>query len=195
MHVIGLTGSIGMGKSATAAMFRAQGIPVHDADAAVHRLFRGAAVAAVEAMFPGVAVEGSIDRARLAARVTHDTAALRALESVIHPLVVQSEASFLETNRKAGHRLAVLDVPLLLETGGFGRVDTVVVVSADPKLQRDRVLARPGMTEAKFAALLARQMPDREKRARAHFLVDTGRGFPAAERQVRAILRALAAIG
>jgi dephospho-CoA kinase len=192
MRVVGLTGSIGMGKSTTSAMFRARGVPVHDADRAVHRLYSGKAVAPLETAFPGVAANGAIDRAELAERVTGDPEALARLEAIVHPLVRESAAEFLEKCREPGHRLAVLDVPLLLETGGAERVDCIVVVTAAPEIQRARVLARPDMTEAKFAALLARQLPDAEKRRRAHFLVDSGRGFASAGRQVDAILAALA---
>ena len=182
-----------MGKSTAAGMFRARGVPVHDADAAVHRLYRGEAVAAVEALFPGVAVEGAVDRARLAERLADDPEALSRLEAVVHPLVRASEEAFLERSRKAGHRLAVLDVPLLFETGRADRADVIVVVSAPAAIQRARVLRRPGMTEAKFEALLARQLPAAEKRKRAHFVIDTGREIAAAEDQVRTIIRALAA--
>ena len=193
MRVIGLTGSIGMGKTATAAMFAARGVPVHDADAAVHALYGGAALAPIEAAFPGVTVDGRVDRARLAERVVGDAEALARLESIVHPLVRENQRAFLHDKRAAGARLVVVDVPLLFEAGGLDRVDVVVVVSADREIQRTRVLARPGMTQEKFQALLARQVPDEEKRRRAHFLVGSGRGFGAAERDVGAILRALAA--
>jgi dephospho-CoA kinase len=173
-------------------MFGSRGVPVHDADADVSKLYRGRAVAAVEAAFPGVTDNGVIDRQRLAGRVLDDADALRRLEAIVHPLVRESEAAFLATCRAAGHRFVVLDVPLLLETGNVDRVHAVVVVSTEEAVQRARVLARPGMTEAKLSALLARQMPDAEKRRRAHFVIDTGRGMQAAERQVDAVLRALA---
>lgn len=192
MRIIGLTGSIGMGKSTTASMFRARGIPVHDADAAVHRLYAGEAVAAVESLFPGVAAGGVVDRGRLAAYVSDNPKKLAALERIVHPLVRHSEAAFVARSRLQGARTVVLDVPLLFETGGSERVDTVVVVSAGADIQRSRVLARAGMNPAKFQVLLARQLPDREKRRRAHFLVMTDRGKPAAARQVDAILRAVA---
>jgi dephospho-CoA kinase len=192
LRVVGLTGSIGMGKSTTAAMFRARGVPVHDADAAVHRLYRERAVAPIEAAFPGVTEGGAVDRARLSGRVLGDPEALARLEAIVHPLVRDSEAAFLARNRAAGRRLVLLDLPLLFESGGTGRVDAILVVTADPAIQRRRVLARPGMTQAKFAAILARQLPDGDKHRRAHFLVDTGHGLAAAERQVDAILRALA---
>lgn len=192
MLVLGLTGSIAMGKSTTAAMFRAAGVPVHDADAAVHALYGGAAVAPVEAAFPGVAVDGRIDRERLAARVVGDAEALRRLEAIVHPLVREAERDFLVRAAGAGARVAVLDVPLLLETGGDSRVDAVVVVTAPAEVQRARALARPGMTEARLAAILARQTPDAEKRRRAHFIVDTSHGLEAAGAAVTAILRSLA---
>lgn len=191
MRRIGLTGSIGMGKTTTAAMFGARGVPVHDADAAVHRLYGAEAVAPVEAAFPGVAVDGRIDRARLAARVLDDPRALARLEAIVHPLVQADERAFVERAAALGAPFVVLDIPLLLEAGGAGRVDAIVVVSAPAAVQRDRVLARPGMTEEKFAALLRRQVPDRDKRRQSHFLIDTGGGRAMAERQVEAVLRAL----
>jgi dephospho-CoA kinase len=194
VRIIGLTGSIGMGKSTTAAMFRAKGVPVHDADAAVHRLYRSEAVAEIERTFPGVTAGGVVDRAKLAERVAGDDGALARLEALVHPLVRSSEEGFLVRSREAGRRLVLLDIPLLFETGGQGRVDAVVVVTADAETQRRRVLARPGMTAARFEALLARQTPDIEKRRRAHFVVDTGHGFEAADRKVSAILRALASV-
>ncbi len=190
--ILGMTGSIGMGKSTTAGMFRSRGVKVHDADAAVHALYRDKAIAPVEAAFPGVLREGAIDRARLANAVFGKTEALRKLESIIHPLVRQEEHAFLERCRAEGRAIAVLDVPLLLETGGEARCDAVVVVTAPSEVQNARVLARPEMTLEKFEAILARQMPDCEKRRRAHFLVDTSRGLLAAERQVGSILVALA---
>jgi dephospho-CoA kinase len=193
-RVIGLTGSIGMGKSATAAMFSRRGVPVHDSDAVVHRLYVGEAAPLIEAAFPGVTTDGKVDRARLAERIVGDPAALAELEAIVHPLVRQSEERFRSKAKAQGHRLALVDVPLLFETGAAGRFDILVVVTADPKIQRERVLTRPGMTEEKFVALLARQMPDGEKRRRAHFLVDTGRGLAAAEREVDAMLRALASV-
>ena len=190
--VVGLTGSIGMGKSTTAAMFCARGVPVHDADAAVHRLYRGDAVAQVEAAFPGVATDGVIDRAFLAARVVGDPQALGRLEAIMHPLVRADEESFLAQSRARGFRLAVLDVPLLFEAGGAARVDVVLVVTAPPEIQRARVMSRPGMTAATLEALLRRQLPDSHKRRLAHVLIDTGSGMSTAERQVDALLRALA---
>lgn len=192
MRVVGLTGSIGMGKSTTAAMFAARGVPVHDADAAVHRLYRGSAVSTLEQAFPGVTVDGKVDRGRLAERVVGDPQALSELEAIVHPLVRESERLFLEEVRAGGHRLAVVDVPLLFETGRVDGVDVIVVVTADAAIQRERVLSRPGMTEEKLETLLARQVPDGEKRRRAHFIVDSGRGFAFAGRAADAILRALA---
>ena len=190
--VLGLTGSIGMGKSATAAMFRARGVPVHDADQAVHALYRGPAAALIEAAFPGTVENGVVDRKRLGARVLGHAAELKRLEAIVHPLVRRGEVDFLAAARARRAPLAVLDVPLLLETGGEARCDAVLVVTAAAELQRARVLSRPGMTEAALDAILAKQMPDAAKRARAHFLVDTGRGFPHAEAAVDGILRALA---
>lgn len=191
--VLGLTGSIGMGKSASAAIFRRLGVPVHDADACVHRLYAGAAAAPIEAAFPGTVREGVVDRARLGEAVLGSPARLAQLERIVHPLVRAEEEGFLKGARAAGAGIAVLDVPLLFETAGEGRCNAVVVVSAPPEIQRARVLGRPGMSEAKFAAILAKQVPDAEKRARAHFLVDSGRGFASAEHQIGGILRALAA--
>lgn len=194
MLILGLTGSIGMGKTATAAMIRRRGVPVHDADAAVHALYAGPAVAAIEAAFPGTIVEGRVDRARLAARVLGDEERVRRLETIVHPLVRQAETAFLARCREEQRRLAVLDVPLLLETGLERRCDLVVVVSAASPVQRERVLGRPGMTETRFAALLARQMPDADKRGKAHAVIRTDQGFASTERQVDSLLRALAAL-
>jgi dephospho-CoA kinase len=190
--VLGLTGSIGMGKSATAAIFRRLGVPVHDADAAVHRLYRGRAVGPIGQAFPGVVVEGAVDRARLGAAVLDDPARLAALEAIVHPLVREDEEDFLAAALSVGRPLVVLDIPLLLETGGETRCDAVLVVTAAPDVQRRRVLARPGMSEAKFAAILGKQRPDAEKRGQAHFRVDTDRGFASAEAQVRSIVSCLA---
>lgn len=190
--LLGLTGSIGMGKSTTSAMFRAAGVPVHDADQAVHALYAGAAAPHVEAAFPGTVAGGAVDRTKLAAAVLGRPEALAKLEAIVHPLVRAAEQDFLARCRRTGTPVAVLDVPLLLETGGEIRCDAVVVVTAPAEVQRRRVLARPGMTEDKFAAISARQMPDAQKRRRAHFLVDTSYGLVAAERQVRSILKAVA---
>lgn len=193
MIIVGLTGSIGMGKSTTSAMFEAEGVPVYDSDAAVHALYApgGAAVAPVEAAFPGVVVEGAIDRTRLSARVMGDPEALKALEAIVHPLVGSDRIAFFEKAAADGKDIVVLDVPLLYETGGDRRVDKVVVVSAPAEVQRARVMARPEMDAAKFEAILARQLPDAEKRARADFVIDTGQGLDHARQQVRAILEAL----
>lgn len=192
MFVLGLTGSMGMGKSTTAKFFAEAGVPVHDADAAVHRLYEGAAVAPIEAAFPGVTGGGKVDRAKLSARIASDPAALKKLEAIVHPLVRAAEQEFLAAAEKSGAPVAVLDIPLLYETGGDSRCDAVVVVSAPADVQRARVFERPGMTDEKYAALLARQMPDADKRRRADFVVDSSRGFAAAQAQVRDILKAVA---
>jgi dephospho-CoA kinase len=192
MFILGLTGSLGMGKSTTARFFAEEGVPVHDADATVHRLYEGEAVAAIEAAFPGSAADGKIDRAKLAARVLGDDAALKRLEAIVHPLVNAAERRLIAEAKARGEKIAVLDIPLLFETGAEKRVDAVVVVSAPSEVQRSRVLERPGMTMEKLEAILARQMPDAEKRRRADFVVDTSRGFEAARAQVRAILAAVA---
>jgi dephospho-CoA kinase len=192
MFVLGLTGSIGMGKSTTAKFFAEEGVPVHDADAAVHRLYENEAVAAIEAAFPGTTVGGTVDRAKLAARELGDDAARKRLEGIVHPLVRESEVNFLADARARNAPIVVLDIPLLYETGGDSRVDAVVVVTAPPEVQRERVMARPGMTEERFAQLLAVQVPDAEKRRRADFIVDTSRGFDAARAQVRDILAKVA---
>jgi dephospho-CoA kinase len=192
MVILGLTGSIGMGKSTTAKFFAEEGVPVHDADAAVHRLYDGEATAAIETAFPGTTVDGKVDRQKLAARVVGDAGARKRLEALVHPLVRQSEQRFLADARAQGAPVVVLDIPLLYETGGEQRVDAVVVVSAPPEVQRERVLARPGMTPERFAGLLAAQVPDAEKRRRADFIVDSGKGFDAARAQVRDILARIA---
>jgi dephospho-CoA kinase len=188
---VGLTGSIGMGKSTTAEMFREAGAPVLDSDRIVHELYRGAAVAPIEAAFPGVTVEGAVDRGRLAERVLGNPAALKKLEDIVHPLVWAARDRFLEDEEEKGTRIVVYDVPLLFETGAEKTVDAVVVVSAPEDVQKARVLARPGMTEEKFAAILSKQVPDAEKRARADFVVHTEKGLEAARAQVQAILDAL----
>ena len=171
--ILGLTGSIGMGKSTTAAMFRDAGVPVFDADAAVHALYRGAAVAPVEAAFPGVTREGAVDRDLLRQRVLDDAAVLRRLEAIVHPLVQAERAAFLAAARRAGAPLVVLDIPLLFETGADASVDAVAVVTAPEDVQKARVLARPGMTQATLDMILSRQMPDAEKRARADVVIET----------------------
>jgi dephospho-CoA kinase len=190
--ILGLTGSIGMGKSTTAAMFRAAGVPVHDADAAVHRLYAGKAAPMIEAAFPGATEGGVVDRPRLAAFLGSDGAGFRRLEEIVHPLVRAEEIAFVRAADAARAPLVVLDVPLLFETGGERRCDAVLVVTASASIQRERVLSRSGMDEGRLASLMARQMPDAEKRRRAHFLVDTGQGMASAEQSVRSILRALA---
>ena len=192
MFILGLTGSLGMGKSTTARFFAEEGVPVHDADAVVHRLYEGEAVPAIEAAFPGVTAAGKVDRNRLAARVLGDSAALERLERIVHPLVQEAERRLIAAAEAGGEKVALLDIPLLFETGGDRRVDAVVVVSAPPEVQQSRVLERPGMTLEKLEAILAKQMPDAEKRRRADFIVDTSRGFEAARAQVRAILAAIA---
>jgi dephospho-CoA kinase len=192
MFIIGLTGSLGMGKSTTARFFAEEGVPVHDADAVVHRLYDGEAASAIEAAFPGTTAGGKVDRNKLAAVVLDDPAALKRLEAIVHPLVHAAERQLLAQAQSRGEKLAVLDIPLLFETGGEERVDAVVVVSAPAEVQQSRVLARAGMTREKLDAILSRQMPDAEKRQRADFVVDTSRGFDAARAQVRAILDAVA---
>jgi dephospho-CoA kinase len=188
MFILGLTGSVGMGKSATAKMFADEGVPVHDADAAVHALYEGEAVAAIEAAFPGTTANGRVDRGKLGERVIGHPDEIKRLERIVHPLVARVRDAFLAKAERDGAKVAVLDIPLLYETGGDARCDAVVVVSAPAEVQRERVLTRPGMTDAKLAAILAKQMPDADKRARADFVVDTSQGFDAARAQVRDIL-------
>lgn len=196
MLIIALTGSIGTGKSATARMFANLGVPVYDADAAVHDLYDkgGAAVAPVEAAFPGVARQGRIDRDALSARVLGDPNAIKRLEAIVHPLVHRQEAEFLRRQAGAGARMVVLEIPLLFETGGESRADAVVVTSVAADVQRQRVLERSAMNEEKYRSIVSRQLADTDKRRRAHFVVDTGHGFAAARRQVCDIVRALAAM-
>jgi len=193
MITLGLTGSIGMGKSATAQMFADAGCPVYDADAEVHKLYAkgGAAVGPVEAAFPGVAEDGAINRAKLSARVVNDSAAFQRLNGIVWPLLGANRRAFFQKAEEDGVDIVVLDIPLLYETGGERNMDAVVVVSAPADIQRQRVLAREDMNEAKLDAILARQMADEEKRARAHFIVDTSRGFEHARAQVRDIIAAL----
>jgi dephospho-CoA kinase len=188
MIVLGLTGSIGMGKSTTATLFAEAGVPVYDADAAVHRLYEGEAVAAIEAAFPGTTANDKVDRNRLSARVVHDSAAMKRLEEIVHPMLGASRQKFLHDAEQSGAPVAVVDVPLLFETGGEKRVDAVVVVTTSAELQRERILARPNMTEEKLAAILARQMPDAEKRKRAHFVVDTSHGLDPVRARIKDIL-------
>ena len=192
MFVLGLTGSIGMGKSTTAAMFRAEGIEVHDSDAVVHALYTGGTAAVIEAAFPGTVRDGVVDRGLLGAKVLDDPAALARLEAIVHPLVAESRAAFLTEAAKKGGQIVVLDIPLLFETGLDRDVDAVVLVTAPETVQRERVSKRPGMTPEHLAVILERQMKDAEKRARAHFIIDTSGDLAATARQVRGILRALA---
>ncbi|MGH6678522.1 MAG: dephospho-CoA kinase, partial [Bradyrhizobium sp.] len=173
MMILGLTGSIGMGKSTTAKLFAEAGVSVYDADATVHRLYEGEAAGAIEAAFPGTTAGGKVDRARLSARVVHDPEAIKRLEAIVHPMLRAHHQAFLENAERSGAPVAVVDVPLLFETGGQARVDAVVVVTTSPEVQRQRILARDNMTDEKLDAILARQMPDAEKRKRADFVVDT----------------------
>lgn len=191
MIVIGLTGSIGMGKTTAAGYFAAAGLPVHDADVTVHRLYAGAAAAPIELAFPGTVHNGVVDRPALSARVLGDAAALARLEAIVHPLVRAAEADFVAAAARAGATLAVLDIPLLFETGAEARVDVRVVVSAPADVQRARVLARPGMTEARLDTILARQLPDAEKRRRAHVVLDSGGSLVRLEAEVVALIRAV----
>jgi dephospho-CoA kinase len=188
MFILGLTGSLGMGKSTTTKFFAEEGVPVHDADAAVHQLYEGEAAPLIEKAFPGTTTAGKVDRDKLAQRVLNDAAAIAQLEAIVHPLVRLAEQRFLAAAERAGAAVAVLDIPLLFETGGDKRCDAVVVVSAPGEAQRARAFERPGMTEQKFAAILAKQLPDAEKRKRADFVVDTSKGLAAAHAQVRDIL-------
>jgi dephospho-CoA kinase len=193
MKLVGLTGSIGMGKSTTARLFAEAGVPVYDADAAVHQLYApgGAAVEPLEEEFGDVVVDGAIDRERLSAKVLGDPDAMKRLEAIVHPLVGASRVHFFEKARDAGADIVVLDIPLLFETRGEAAMGAVVVVSAPADMQRERVLARPGMTTEKFEAILARQVPDAEKRARADFVIDTSQGLEAARAQVNEVLTTL----
>lgn len=191
MIKIGLTGSIGMGKSTTAGLFAAEGIPVNDADAVVHALYQAEAVAPVEAAFPGIAKDSVIDRSELGRRLAADPAGFKRLEAIVHPLVRAREEMFIRMQEAVGAEMVVLDIPLLFETGAIARVDVVVVVTCDAEIQRQRVMARPGMTEEKFQLILSRQVPDAEKRARADFLIDTGEGLEAARARVKAIIAEL----
>jgi dephospho-CoA kinase len=195
MIIVGLTGSIGMGKSTTSAMFQAEGVPVYDADAAVHALYArgGAAVAPVEAAFPGVVVDGAIDRVKLSGHVVGKPEALKRLEAVVHPLVGESRKVFFEAAAMANAPLVILDIPLLFETSGERNVEAVIVVSAPEAVQRERVMARPEMTAEKLDAILARQLPDAEKRARADIVIDTSRGLDSAREQVQAAIAKLLA--
>jgi dephospho-CoA kinase len=189
--VLGLTGSIGMGKSTAARMFMEAGVPVHDSDETVHRLYSGKAAPLIERRFPGTVADGVVDREKLAKAVLGDPAALKELEAIVHPLVRQDEKAFLEEQRRRGMPLVVLDIPLLFEVGAEERVDRIVVVSAPAGMQRERVLARPGMTEAKFEAILKKQVPDAEKRRRADYVIDSGKGLEPARRAVQKIVEEL----
>jgi dephospho-CoA kinase len=195
MITIGLTGSIGMGKSATAAMFAEEGAPVYDADAEVHKLQGngGGAVAAIEAAFPGVVKDGAVDRQTLGERVFGDPEALNRLNAIVYPMLGAGRAAFFAGAEARGCDMVVLDIPKLFETGGEARMDAVVVVSAPEAVQRERVLARPGYSEARLEAILANQMPDAEKRARADFVIDTSQGFDHAREQVRQVIAAIRA--
>jgi dephospho-CoA kinase len=188
MIILGLTGSIGMGKSTTAKLFAEAGVPVYDADATVHRLYEGEAVAAIEAAFPGSTVDGKVDRDRLSAQVVHDPAAMKRLEGIVHPMLGASRQKFLGEAEQSGAPIVVVDVPLLFETGGEKRVDAVVVVTTSPEVQRERILARDNMTGEKLDAILARQLPDAEKRKRADFVVDTSDGLDPVRARIRDIL-------
>jgi dephospho-CoA kinase len=188
MIILGLTGSIGMGKSTTAKLFAEAGVPVYDADATVHTLYEGEAAPAIEAAFPGTTVNGKVDRARLSAQVVHDPAAMKRLEGVVHPMLGVSRQKFLDDAERSGAPVAVVDVPLLFETGGEKRVDAVVVVTTTPENQRQRILARENMTAEKLDAILARQLPDAEKRKRADFVVDTSHGLDPVRARIRDIL-------
>ena len=192
MFVLGLTGSIGMGKSTTAKMFAEEGVPVHDADAIVHALYEGASTGLIEAAFPGTTKDGKVNRQALANRVLDNPAAIKRLESIVHPLVGAARDKFLADAERSGAPVAVLDIPLLFETGGDKRCDAVVVVTAPEDVQRVRALERPGMTEKTLSAIMAKQMPDAEKRRRADFIVDTSKGLEAARAQVRHILKTVA---
>jgi dephospho-CoA kinase len=188
MIVLGLTGSIGMGKSTTAKLFAEAGVPVYDADATVHRIYEGEAAPAIEAAFPGTTADGRVDRSRLSAKVVNDPAAIRRLEQIVHPMLRAYHQKFLDEAEQSGAPVAVVDVPLLYETGGERRVDAVVVVTTTPEIQRQRVLARTNMTSEMLDTVLARQLPDAEKRQRADFIVDTSDGLDPVRSRIRDIL-------
>jgi dephospho-CoA kinase len=188
MIILGLTGSIGMGKSTTAKLFAEAGVPVYDADATVHMVYEGEAAPAIEAAFPGTTVDGRVDRAKLSAKVVHDAAAMKRLEQIVHPMLRAYHQKFLDDAERSGAPVAVVDVPLLFETGGEKRVDAVVVVTTSPEVQRQRILARDNMTGEKLDAILARQLPDAEKRKRADFIVDTSHGLDPVRARIRDIL-------
>jgi dephospho-CoA kinase len=188
MLLLGLTGSIGMGKSTTAKLFEEAGVPVYDADSTVHLIYEGEAAPAIEAAFPGSTVGGKVDRQKLSAQVVHNADAMKRLETIVHPMLRSHQQKFLDTAEHSGASVAVLDIPLLFETGGETRVDAVVVVTTTPDVQRERILARPNMTPDKLDAILARQLPDAEKRRRADFVVDTSHGLDPVRQQIREIL-------
>jgi dephospho-CoA kinase len=188
MRILGLTGSIGMGKSTTAKLFIEAGVPVYDADAAVHKIYEGEAAPAIEAAFPGTTVDGKVDRAKLSAKVVHDQAAIKQLEQIVHPMLGASRQKFLEEAERSGAPVVVMDIPLLFETGGEKRVDAIVVVSTDAATQRERILARGTMTSEALDGILARQLPDAEKRKRADFVVDTSHGLDPVRAAIRDIL-------
>jgi dephospho-CoA kinase len=188
MLILGLTGSIGMGKSTTAKLFAEAGVPVYDADATVHQVYAGEAAPAIEAAFPGTTIDGKVDRAKLSAKVLHDPAAIRQLEQIVHPMLRSYYQKFLEDAERSGAPVAVMDVPLLFETGGEKRVDAVVVVTTSPENQRERILSRGTMTAEALDAILARQLPDADKRKRADFVVDTSHGLEPVRDQIRDIL-------
>jgi dephospho-CoA kinase len=192
MLILGLTGSIGMGKSTTAKLFEEAGVPVYDADAAVHRIYQGEAAPAIEAAFPGTTVHGKVDRAKLSAKVVHDPAAIKQLEQIVHPMLAASRQTFLDNAERSGAPVVVMDIPLLFETGGEKRVDAVIVVTTSPENQRERIMARGTMTKEALDAILARQMPDAEKRKRADFVVDTSHGLDPVRSQIRDILKQVA---
>jgi dephospho-CoA kinase len=189
MIILGLTGSIGMGKSTTAKLFAEAGVPVYDADATVHMVYEGEAAPAIEAAFPGTTAGGKVDRAKLSAQVVHDAAAMKRLEAIVHPMLRAYHQKFLDEAEQSGAPVAVVDVPLLYETGGEKRVDAVVVVTTTPEVQRERILARDNMTAEKLDAILARQLPDPEKRKRADFIVDTSHGLDPVRARIRDILQ------
>lgn len=194
MIVLGLTGSIGMGKSTTAKLFAEAGVPVYDADATVHKIYEGEAAPLIEAAFPGTTADGKVDRQKLSARVVHNADAMKQLETVVHPLLRSYHQRFLEDAERSNAPVAVVDVPLLYETGGEKRVDAVVVVTTSPEIQRARILARPNMDAAKLDAILARQLPDAEKRKRADFVVDTSHGLDPVRASIRDILAVAATL-
>ena len=188
MIILGLTGSIGMGKSTTAKLFVEAGVPVYDADATVHMIYEGEAAPAIEAAFPGTTVDGKVDRTKLSAKVVHDATAMKRLEQIVHPMLRAYHQKFLDEAEQSGAPVAVVDVPLLFETGGEKRVDAVVVVTTSPEVQRQRILARDNMTAEKLEAILARQLPDAEKRKRADFVVDTSHGLDPVRARIQDIL-------